>query len=78
MTTNLQAPIFNGKEEEYPEFIVKLQAFLVMKGCAEAIQTNLESTLSTMEDEELDASSEVGKAKKLARMPWQWHIQINV
>ena len=36
MTINLQAPVFYGKEEEWPEFIVKFQAFLAIK-CTEAI-----------------------------------------
>ena len=40
MTINLQAPVISGKEEEWPEFTVKFQAFLVTKECAEAIQTN--------------------------------------
>ena len=31
------------KEEEWPEFIVKFQAFLAIKGCTEAIQTNFKS-----------------------------------
>ena len=67
MTINLQAPVFNGKEEEWLEFIVNFQTFLVMKGRAEAIQTNFKSKLTAMEDEELDASTELGKAKKLIR-----------
>ena len=37
MMINLQAPVFNGKEEEWPEFIVNFQAFLATKGCAEVI-----------------------------------------
>ena len=68
MTINLQAPVFNGKEEEWPEFIVKFQAFLMMKGCAEVIQTNFKSKLLAMEYEELDVSTELGKVKKLAKM----------
>ena len=68
MTINLQAPVFNGKEEEWSEFIVKFQAFLVMKGCTEAIQTNFKSKLPAMEDEVLDVSTELGKAKKLMKM----------
>ena len=68
MKINLQALVFNGKEEEWLEFIVKFQAFLVMKGCAEVIQTNFKSKLPAMEDEELDASPELGKVKKLAKM----------
>ena len=45
MTINLQAPIFSGKEEEWPEFNVKLQAYLATKGCTDAIQTNFKSKL---------------------------------
>ena len=68
MTINLQAPVFNGEEEEGPDFIVKFQAFLAIKGCTEVIQTNFKSKLPAMEDEELDVSTELGKAKKLAKM----------
>ena len=39
ITISLQAPLFSGEEEEWPEFIVMLQAFLVTKRCAEAILT---------------------------------------
>ena len=63
MTINLQAPVFNGKEEEWPKFIVKFQAFLATKGCAEAIQTNFKSKLPAIEDKELDASIQLGKAR---------------
>ena len=49
-------------------FIVKFKAFLGTKGCAEAIKTNFKSKLPTMEDEELDASTKLRKAKKLAKM----------
>ena len=68
MTTNLQALVFNGKEEERPEFIVKFQAFLVIKGCTEMIQTNLKSRLHATENEELDATTELRKAKKLVEI----------
>ena len=64
MTINLQAPVFSGKKEDWLEFKVKFQACLVMKRCTEAIQTNFKSKLPTMEDEELDASTKQGKAKK--------------
>ena len=47
---------------------MKLKAFLEMKGCTEVIQTNFKSKLPATEDEELDASTELGKAKKLAKM----------
>ena len=50
MTINLQAPVFSGKEEERPEFIVKFQAFLRMNGYAEVIQPNFKSKLPTTED----------------------------
>ena len=68
MMINLQAPVFSGKEEEWPEFIVKFQAFLVTKGCAKGIQINVKSKLPAMENEELDASTKLGKAKKLSKM----------
>ena len=68
MTINLQAPVFHCKEEEWPKFIVKFQAFLAMKGCAEVDQTNFKSKLPAMEGEELDARTKLGKAKKLAKM----------
>ena len=68
MMINLRVPVFNGKEEEWPEFIVKFQAFLAMMGCTEAIQTNFKSKLPAVEDEKLDASTELRKAKKLAKM----------
>ena len=48
--------------------MVKFQEFLAMKGCAEAIQTNFKSKLPATEDEELDTNTELGKAKKLAKM----------
>ena len=47
---------------------MKFQAFLEMKGCAEVIQTNFKSKLPTMEDEELDACTKLGKAKNLTKM----------
>ena len=47
---------------------MKLQTFLLMKECAEAIQTYFTSKLPAMEDEELDANAELGKVKKLAKM----------
>ena len=59
MTINLQAPVFGGKEEEWPKFIVKFQSFLVTKGCTEVIQTN---------DEELDVSTKIEKAMKLRKI----------
>ena len=62
MTNNLQAPVFSGKEEEWPEFIVKFQAFLATKGCTEAIQTNFKSKWPTTEDEEFDASTKLVSA----------------
>ena len=34
----------------------------------EAIQTNFKFKLSTIKDEELDASTELGMAKKIAKM----------
>ena len=43
MSINLQADIFNGKEEEWPK-------------------------LPAMGDEDMDASTELGKVKKLAKM----------
>ena len=36
-TINLQDPVFSGKEEKWPEFIVKFKAFLATKGCTEMI-----------------------------------------
>ena len=68
MTINLQAPVFNGKKEEWPEFIVMLQAFLAIKGFADVIQTNFKSKLPAVEDKELDASTELGQVKKLMKM----------
>ena len=65
---NLQAPAFSGEKEEWSEFIVKFQTFLVMKGCTEAIQTNLKSKLPTTEDKQFDASDEIEKAIKLAKI----------
>ena len=65
MTIYLQTPVFN---DEWPEFIVKFQEFLVTKGCAEATQINFKSKLPAREDEELNAGTELGKAKKLAKM----------
>ena len=59
MTMNLQSPVFNGKEEEWPEFMVKFQAFLAMKGCTEVIQTNFKSKLPATENELLDASTDL-------------------
>ena len=47
---------------------MKFQAFLARKGCAELIQTNFKSKLPTLEDEELDASTKLGTAKKLTKM----------
>ena len=47
---------------------MKFQAFLARKECAEVIQTDFKSKLPAMEDEELDASTELEKAKKLAKM----------
>ena len=47
---------------------MKFQAFLVTKGCTEVIQANFKSNLPNMEDEDLDASMELGKAKKLTKM----------
>ena len=44
------------------------QAFLAMKGYAEVVQINFKSKLPTVEDEELDASTKIGKAKKIAKM----------
>ena len=41
MTITLQAPVFSGKVQEWTEFIVRLQAFLAMKGCTEAIDISL-------------------------------------
>ena len=41
MMINLQPPVFKGKEEEWLEFIVKFKTLLLMKGCADAIQTNI-------------------------------------
>ena len=59
MTINLLATVFNSKEEEWPELIVKFQAFLARKGCAEVIQTYFKSKLPFMEDEELDAGTKL-------------------
>ena len=55
-------------EEEWPEFTVKFQAFLAMKVCAEVIQNSFKSKLSATEDEELNASTELGKAKKSGKI----------
>ena len=68
MTINLQAPVFRGNEEEWLEFIVKFKSFFWTKGWIEVIQTNLKSKLPAMKDQELDASTKLGKAKKLAKM----------
>ena len=48
--------------------MVKFQTFLMIMGCAEAIKTNCKSKLPAMKGEELDVSTELGKAKKLAKM----------
>ena len=43
MTINLKAPVFNGKEEEWPEFIVKFkkgEGPKVMCGEIEALKVN--------------------------------------
>ena len=47
---------------------MKFQAFLATKVCVEGIQTDFKSKLLTMEDEELNTSTELGTAKKLAKM----------
>ena len=57
MTINIQDPVFNGKEKEWLEFIVKFQAFWEMKRCAEAIQTNFSPKLPAVKVEALDAST---------------------
>ena len=59
---------FSGKEEEWLEFILKFQAFLVTKECAEAIQTNFKWNLPATKNEELYASTKLGKVKKLPKM----------
>ena len=46
----------------------EVPGFIVTKGCAEVIQTNFKSKLPAMEDEELDASTKLGKAKELVKM----------
>ena len=58
MMINLCASIF------YVKFIAKFQAPQVMKGCTDAIKTNIKPKLPDMEDKELCASTELGKAKK--------------
>ena len=68
MTINLQAPVFSGKEEEWLESIVKFQAFLGTKVYTEVIQTNFKSKLAATKDEKMDASTKLGKSKKLAKM----------
>ena len=68
VTINLQASVFHDKEEEWLEFIEKFQTFLVMRGCPEVIKTNFKPKLLAIEDEEFNASTELGKAKKLAKM----------
>ena len=68
MTINLQAPVFNGKEDKWPKFIVKFQEFLATKGYTEVIQTNFRSKLPAMDDGELDACTKLGKASKLVKM----------
>ena len=62
------APALSGKEVEWLEYIVKFEAYLATKGCAEVIQTNFKSKLPTTEDEELDASIKLWKAKEIAKM----------
>ena len=71
MMINLQAPIFNSEEKEWMEFTVKFHTFLVMKGCTET-----KSKLPAVEDEELDASTELEKLRneQRRRMLWQWHL----
>ena len=61
MTIILQVSVFTGKEEDWLEFIVKLQAFLSINGCADALQTNFKSKLHYIEDEDLDVRTELGK-----------------
>ena len=46
--------------------------FLRTEGCAEVIQTNFESKFPNMEGEELDASTKLGKVKKLAKIKMGW------
>ena len=67
MAINLQAPVFSDKEVEWQEFIVKFQAFLAMKRCTEAIQTNFKSKMPAMEDEELNVSTELGNAREISK-----------
>ena len=67
---NLWAPVLNGNEEEWPEFIEKFQAFLALKKCTEVIQTNFNSKLPVMEDEELDASTKLAKMKNAMMMAY--------
>ena len=57
----MQAPVFNDKEEKWLEFIVKFQAILQTKVCAEVIQTNFKSKLLMMENEELNVSTIIEK-----------------
>ena len=61
MTISLSASIFSGKEEEWPELIVKFQAYLATKGYTEAVQTNFKSKLPATEDQKLDVSINIGK-----------------
>lgn len=67
LLVSLLALVFNGEEEEWPKFIVKFQAFLSTKDCAEEIQTNVKSKLLLTEDELLDDTKEARKRMKLGR-----------
>ena len=48
--------------------MIKFKPILATKECTEVIQTNFESKLPTIEDEELNTSTMLRKPKKFAKM----------
>ena len=58
---------FNGKKEEWLEYVAKFKAFLAMKRCTGGIQTILNQN-ACYGGKELDATTELRKAKKLVKM----------
>ena len=55
---------FDGKKEEFPLWWSKLELTCNMKGCAETLETHIESVLPANDAETFGMSTDKGKAFK--------------
>lgn len=65
---SLKAPVFQGAKKDWPEYVMKMLAFIATKNCSKAIRDGLKTRLPIREDTALNVSNALEKAQKEAKL----------